>query len=338
MRTLLRVVTPGSRGGDLEEARRALLAGDLVAFPTETVYGLGADATNPRAVAGIFEAKGRPGDNPLIVHVSSLEEAEALGAFDDRARLLADRFWPGPLTLVVEADPRIPEEVRAGLPTVAIRMPRHPLALDLIRRTGVPVAAPSANRSGRPSPTDAASVREDLEGRVAVILDGGPTEVGLESTVVDVTGDRVVLLRPGGLPAEALEAICGPLGCPEGEDLMRRSPGTRHRHYAPRVPLWLWDGEDLPDPVGHLEAQGEPWGYVGILPPPGRPSCALRADHREAYAALLFRALRRLEAQGVRGILAECPCGSEGIDRALRDRLLRASGSEGPLVNEPERC
>ena len=149
-------------GDVIAEGGRLLRQGALVAFPTETVYGLGADATNPRAVAGIFEAKGRPGDNPLIVHVSSLEEAEALGAFDDRARLLADRFWPGPLTLVVEADPRIPEEVRAGLPTVAIRMPRHPLALDLIRRTGVPVAAPSANRSGRPSPTDAASVREDL--------------------------------------------------------------------------------------------------------------------------------------------------------------------------------
>lgn len=338
MRTRLLAVTPSSRSRHLEEAVRVLLGGGLVAFPTETVYGLGADATNPRAVGGIFAAKGRPGDNPLIVHVASLEEAQALGAFDDRARALAARFWPGPLTLVVEADPRIPEEVRAGLPSVAIRMPRHLLAQDLIRLAGVPVAAPSANRSGRPSPTDAASVREDLDGRIPLILDGGPAEVGVESTVVDVTGEKVVLLRPGGISSEDLERVCGPLGYPQGEDLLRRSPGTRHRHYAPGVPLWLWDGGDVPEEIRILEREGVPWGYVGVLPPPANPAWELRGGTFEEYAALLFRALRRLEQQGARGILAEWPRGKAGIARALRDRLSRASGGREPLVNEPERC
>ncbi|MCX7828321.1 MAG: L-threonylcarbamoyladenylate synthase, partial [Thermanaerothrix sp.] len=193
-----------------------ILSGELVAFPTETVYGLGGDATNPRSAAKIYAAKGRPLDNPLIVHVGSLEEARGVGVMTDLAERLCGEFWPGPLTVVVPAREVIPPEVRGGLDTVAVRCPSHPVALALISASGVPIAAPSANRSGRPSPTDAFSVLEDLGGLIPLILDGGPCGVGLESTVVDATSDVPVVLRHGGVTAQDLrEAVGGVLaiGC-----------------------------------------------------------------------------------------------------------------------------
>lgn len=224
----------------IKRAASVLTDGGLVAFPTETVYGLGADALLGEAVAKIFAAKGRPADNPLIVHVVSPEDVDRIAFVDEQAARLMKLFWPGPLTLVLVAKEGVPSITRAGLSTVAVRMPSHPVALALIEEARCPVAAPSANRSGRPSPTNAQTVVDDLNGAVDVVIDAGPTDVGVESTVVDVTGPALVLLRPGGLPVEELIAV-EDVVLPQGEEIKRRSPGTRHRHYAPSVPLVLWE-------------------------------------------------------------------------------------------------
>ncbi|MEW6048828.1 MAG: L-threonylcarbamoyladenylate synthase, partial [Bacillota bacterium] len=223
----------------LRQAGRVIRDGGLVAFPTETVYGLGADALSDRAVQRIFEAKGRPADNPLIVHVASVEAVGDL-AFPDpfgRWEMLARRFWPGPLTLVLPCRPVVSRAVTAGLGTVAIRMPRHAVALGLIDAAGRPVAAPSANRSGRPSPSSASHVLEDLDGRIEWVLDGGPTGVGVESTVLDLCGEVPVVLRPGGVGLEALTDALGEVKL-AGEEVAPgeapRSPGLKYRHYAPR--------------------------------------------------------------------------------------------------------
>ncbi|QIA26220.1 threonylcarbamoyl-AMP synthase [Thermaerobacter sp. PB12/4term] len=228
----------------VQRAGAILRQGGLVAFPTETVYGLGADALNPRAVARIFAAKGRPADNPLIVHVTGPEQAGSalVASWPEVGRRLAERFWPGPLTLVLPAGPAVPAAVRAGLPTVAVRCPAHPVARALIAAAGTPVAAPSANRSGRPSPTRAEDVWADLGPHLDMLLDAGPVPVGVESTVLDVTAWPPRLLRPGGVPAEDLEAVLGvPLAAPPvvagGE--AAPAPGMKYRHYAPEAPLVL---------------------------------------------------------------------------------------------------
>lgn len=225
--------------GDMERAAALLRAGELVAFPTETVYGLGADATSEAAVMAVFAAKGRPADNPLIVHVADLDGARAEALFDDRAQRLAQRFWPGPLTLVLRrrSDSRLAAPVSAGLDSVALRVPSHATALELLRATGRPVAAPSANPSGRLSPTTAAHVAAGLGGAVAMILDDGPCPLGLESTVVSLHG-KARLLRPGGVSRAAIEDEIGALGEPTREG-PPRSPGMMASHYAPRLPLRL---------------------------------------------------------------------------------------------------
>jgi L-threonylcarbamoyladenylate synthase len=290
----------------------AIRRGELVAFPTETVYGLGANGLDRRATERIFLAKGRPSDNPLILHVPDVEGGEAVAVWDGRARELARAFCPGPLTLVLPARPVVPETVRAGLPSVAVRIPAHPVALALLRASGLPVAAPSANRSGRPSPTDADAVEEDLGEQIAVLLDAGPTRVGVESTVVDATGPRLVLLRPGGLPAEAF-LPWGGLIRPDSEEIRRRSPGTRHRHYAPRIPVLLWDPSRDPGrrlaPRGPRRGTGAEarLGYVGILPAPLPVALEIRAENPEAYARILFAALRRAERSGISCCIAELP-------------------------------
>lgn len=299
-----------------------ILSGDLVAFPTETVYGLGGDATNPYSARRIYEAKGRPLDNPLIVHVSSLEDARSVGEMTDLAELLAQSFWPGPLTVVVPARPIIPVEVRGGLDTVAVRLPSNPVARDLICASGVPIAAPSANRSGRPSPTDAMAVLEDLGGRIPLILDGGPCVVGLESTVVDATGDIPVVLRHGGIDANAIGDVAGDVVSALGEELLRRSPGTRHRHYAPSVPVLLWDGADVD---ASILIEG-PVGYVGLEDPPFCPDCSIRPAGVMDYARMLFRSFREFERSGMKLIVAQLPHEGDPMGEALRDRLMRASG------------
>lgn len=309
---------------EIEKAARIIRGGGLVAFPTETVYGLGANALDEDAVARIYEAKGRPSDNPIIVHVCGMEMAEMAAELNQQARKLMEKFWPGPLSLVLKSLPAVPEKTRGGLATVAVRMPDNETALALIEAAGVPVAAPSANISGRPSPTDAQSVRDDLGESVAMVLDGGPAQVGLESTVLDVTGEQPVLLRPGGISKEAIEAELGiEVLLPQSEAEKRRSPGTRYRHYAPNLPLILEKKtvEFWPE----IASLGKTWAWLGVKNPPLAPERKITFANNDEYASGLFRALRVLENSGVEIIIAEVPEGG-GIAAALKDRLDRASG------------
>ncbi|MGQ4275325.1 L-threonylcarbamoyladenylate synthase [Terrihabitans sp. B22-R8] len=304
----------------IENAAAALRAGRLVAFPTETVYGLGADASNGRAVAAIYEAKGRPSFNPLIAHVAEVEQAFALGTFDERARALAERFWPGPLTLVVPAaaDGPVHELARAGLPSVAVRVPSHPVARALLNAFGGPVVAPSANRSGHVSPTRAEHVAADLGERVAAILDGGPTEIGLESTVLlCLPNEPVRLLRPGGISRAEIEAVLGEALGQRPDDVL--APGMTAQHYAPsaRVRLAASDVNE-----------GEAWLGFGPNAPLGGPGIAHlnlspAGDLTEA-AANLFAYLRELDALGP-STIAVAPIPMDGLGEAINDRLGRAA-------------
>jgi len=313
----------GERRGEIERAALIIRAGGLVAFPTETVYGLGANALNERAVALIYEAKGRPSDNPIIVHVSNIAMVEEMAELNSEARLLMEEFWPGPLSLVLKAKLTVPVKTRGGLATVAVRMPDNALALALIEAAGVPIAAPSANISGRPSPTDAHAVKQDLGDSVAVVLDGGATKVGLESTVLDVSGERLLLLRPGGISEEEIEKVLGVEILPaRSEEEKKRSPGTRYRHYAPNVPLLLVkeDEEFWPE----VEASGKKWAWLGVNEPRSAPYRKILFADEAEYARELFRALRILEKSGAEIIIAEPP-NEKGIGTALKDRLTRAA-------------
>lgn len=306
----------------LEVVRRGaeiIKSGGLVAFPTETVYGLGANALDAEAVRRIYETKGRPSDNPLILHVSSIEMTEDLVEINWRARMLMERFWPGPLSIVLPAKEIIPPRTRGGLPTAAVRMPDGVVALALIKFSGLPIAAPSANISGRPSPTDAETVRRDVGGKIPLVIDGGETRFGVESTVIDMTGEHAVLLRPGGLAKEALETELGEeVLLPQDQKIIKRSPGTRYRHYAPEIPLILAAPGEIPQ-----DAQN--WAWMGIAEPNGAPAKKVKFRDAEEYARELFRAMRALEKSGVSVIYAELP-GERGIGLALKDRLIRAAG------------
>jgi len=327
--------------GDIREAALCLRRGGLVAFPTETVYGLGADATNGKAVAAVFGVKGRPPDNPLIVHVASLEDARALvTGVGEAATALMEAFWPGPLSLVLPRSDLVVPAVSCGLDTVAIRMPAHPVALELLRQAGVPVAAPSANVSGRPSPTRAEHVLADLGGRVDFVLDGGPCPVGVESTVLDLTGPVPVLLRPGGVTVEDLRKVVGEvLVTPRGEPPVARSPGLRYRHYAPRAGLVLVEGPpeaaaaEAVRLVRELAAGGARVGVLAVA----EDAAAFRALGPEvvvetpgsrgdlaAVATRLFDALRRLDSSGVDWIVAQGVPGT-GLGLAILNRLRKAA-------------
>lgn len=313
--------------GEIERAARLIRAGGLVAFPTETVYGLGANALDPDAVAAIYKAKGRPSDNPIIVHVSSLQMAETIAELNNAALLLIEKFWPGPLSLVLKALPAVPEKTRGGLSTVAVRMPANALALALIEASGVPIAAPSANVSGRPSPTDACTVQDDLGDNVAMVLDGGAAKVGLESTVLDLSGGRPLLLRPGAVSREAIEAVLGvQVSATLSAGELKRSPGTRYRHYAPSVPLILArEGDGFWRAVA---ASGKKWAWLGLKEPLGDPQRKIIFADADEYARELFRALRLLEVSGVEIIIADPPLDEVGIGAALRDRLARAAAAD----------
>jgi len=308
----------------IAEAAAHLRAGRLVAFPTETVYGLGGDATSDRAVARIFDAKERPRFNPLIIHLPDAEAARQLVEFSAEARRLADLFWPGPLTLVLPRRPdcKVSLLASAGLDTLAVRVPGHPLAQALLRATGRPIAAPSANRSGRVSPTLAEHVRSELGDRVALVLDGGPCRVGIESTVLDLSREPAVLLRPGGVAQEALEGVLGPIApAPTVEDTAARaSPGMLASHYAPSLPVRLDVVEPLP---------GEAWLGFGPVGSARQPDLQLSetADPIEA-AARLFAALRSLDRPGFGGI-AVMPIPEAGLGAAINDRLRRAAAPRG---------
>jgi L-threonylcarbamoyladenylate synthase len=320
----------------VSRAAAVLKRGRLVAFPTETVYGLGAVAFDTRAIARIFQAKGRPPDNPLIVHLSSLDMLESVAQeVPDAARGLMDAFWPGPLTLVLRRSSRLPSIVSAGLETVAVRVPAHSVALDLIRCAGQPIAAPSANRSGRPSPTTAEHVLRDLGDAVNLILDGGPTSVGVESTVVDLTGPVPVLLRPGGVPKEEIEQVTGPVLPYRPDGGPARSPGLKHRHYAPACRLVLVGPSEWQS--GLLEA-AQTGQRVGILcrslaGPDGLPTAYFRRVPGGAaeYARALFSAFREAEEAGVAVLLVES-VEEAGLGRAVMDRLRRAARPEGEIL------
>ncbi|MGZ5804971.1 MAG: L-threonylcarbamoyladenylate synthase [Xanthobacteraceae bacterium] len=308
----------------IREAAATLAAGGLVAFPTETVYGLGADATNDRAVAGLFAAKGRPTFNPLISHVLDIEAARKLAQFGETAQHLAAAFWPGPLTLVLPKSARCPvaELATAGLNSIAIRVPRHPVARALLTEFGKPIVAPSANRSGHVSPTTAQHVLSDLAGRIDLIIDGGPTAVGVESTIVACLDGEITMLRPGGISRDEIAAV---LGQPISDaptiaenDEAPLAPGMLASHYAPRARLRLH--------ASRLEPQEALLAFGSATLPGTKPSAVLnlseRGDLIEA-AANLFAHLRALDAQA--STIAVMPIPHEGIGEAINDRLTRAA-------------
>lgn len=302
------------------EAALILRAGGLVAFPTETVYGLGADAASDAAVASIYVAKDRPSFNPLISHVTDLGAAEALAHLDSDAWLLADAFWPGPLTIVVPVRRECPVSLlaRAGLDSVALRVPDHPVAQAILRAAGTPIAAPSANRSGRVSPTNAEHVAGDLDGRVDLIVDGGPCVVGVESTIVSCLSDGLRLLRPGGVSREAIERV---LGRPVAASAIQEgaaplAPGMLPSHYAPRSAVRL-DAMDVADDEAALDFGGQLSGGVARLD-------LSAARNLSEAAANLFAYLRRLDAAGARAI-AVAPIPETGLGAAINDRLARAA-------------
>lgn len=301
----------------IARAAALLRGGELVAFGTETVYGLGADATNDRAVTAIFAAKQRPRFNPLICHYPDAEIAFADVTANERARRLAAAFWPGPLTLVLPRAKSCPVSLlaSAGLDTLAVRVPAHEVALAVLRECRRPVAAPSANRSGKVSPTTAWHVLQELSGRIAAVLDSGPCTVGVESSVLDLSGDEVVLLRPGGATIEAIEAVIGPVRRAQSSDALR-SPGMLVSHYAPTLPLRLEAQHVQSDEA--LLAFGTPLaGAARVF------NLSEGSDLNEA-AARLFTGLRTLDAAGVKRI-AVMPIPDRGLGRAINDRLRRAA-------------
>jgi L-threonylcarbamoyladenylate synthase len=314
----------------LREAAAVLARGGLVAIPTETVYGLAANALDPHAVQRIFEAKGRPSYNPLIVHVADAAQARALAArWPEAAERLARRFWPGPLTIVVPKAAAVPDLVTAGLDTVALRVPGHPVALELLRLARLPVAAPSANRFTRLSPTLAEHVVAGLGDRIDLILDAGPTGVGIESTVIDLSGPLPVLLRPGSITREELQREIGPVALPiagPAETAPRASPGMLDRHYAPKARVRLVDTrEELLRSQDEAARQGLATGALLLGPPEPHVEhgVAMPADPA-AYAAALYATLHRLDALGCDVVFVERPPAGEGW-AGIADRLRRAT-------------
>ena len=316
---MIRPATPEA----IAQAAAILRAGGLVAFPTETVYGLGADATNGLAVAAVFAAKGRPSFNPLIIHVAQVEAMPALAHVTPLATRLAAAFWPGALTLVLSrrSNRIVAELATAGLDTIAVRVPAHPIAQALLRASNLPIAAPSANRSGHVSPTTAAHVAADLGDNVQMILDGGPTSVGLESTVVDATGDTPVILRLGGVAREDIERVLGqPVAIAGEENVTPSSPGMLARHYAPATRLRL-DAHDVRAGEALLAFGGQAPAHSGPI-----INLSPAGDLAEA-AANLFAALRTLDAAGATAI-AVMPIPAYGLGEAINDRLQRAARAE----------
>jgi len=332
----------------ISRAATLLREGGLVAFPTETVYGLGAHALDRAAVRRLFEAKGRPATDPVIVHVDSIDRLVPLVAeLPDQARALAQRFWPGPLTFVLRRSPVVPDEVTAGLDTVAVRMPAHPVAHAILAAAAVPVAAPSANLFSRPSPTQAAHVLEDLSGRIDLVVDAGPTMLGIESTVLDLSRDTPTVLRPGAttldmlrevVPSAAMAAVA------QADGAAAPSPGLLPKHYSPRTPLFLYEGEPADSlqrlvrdtmaaiaesqSVGIIAAE-EDWYALEGLTAPNRSSVALRylgSEHDlPAIASRLYTAFRELDSLGVSRIFVRAFPTEEGLGIAIQDRLRRAA-------------
>jgi L-threonylcarbamoyladenylate synthase len=316
----------------IQEAAAVLRSGGLVAFPTETVYGLGADALKSDVVQKVFQAKGRPSDNPLIVHIASLEIAwHFVTEFSEKGLRLAMHFWPGPLTLVAKRKPIVPDIVTAGLDTVAIRIPHHPVTMELLKIFGGGIVGPSANSSGRPSPTTADHVSQDLDGKIDLILDAGPTLIGMESTVIDITVDPPVILRIGGLSSEDIEKEIGETQRTSDIDMLRRSPGTRHRHYAPTARVVLVPQNDREEFINHLNAMKNDGKTVGAITYSEELNAVdvtkfhlILSSSVDRYARDIFRALRDLDNAHVDCIIVE-RVDKKGIGAAVMDRLMKAS-------------
>ena len=352
LKTIVELYNDDNRRPDvMERAGEILKKGGLVAFPTETVYGLGGDALNPEASARIYAAKGRPSDNPLIVHIADMEALKVLASeVPEKARLLADRFWPGPLTIILPKKDIVPHGTTGGLDTVAIRMPSHPAALSLIRQSGVYVAAPSANTSGRPSPTKAEHVIEDMNGKIEYIIDGGPVGIGIESTIIDVSGDVPTILRPGFITKKMLEQIIGEVIIDPAlekpmENCHPKAPGMKYTHYAPKGQLSLVEARHVEEDgsqqavirkICELADEKRAEGYtVGIMAPEETLPCyeghadalvCVGARHeRNTVAAGLYAALREFDAANADYIYAESFRG-DGLSYAIMNRLLKAAG------------
>jgi L-threonylcarbamoyladenylate synthase len=343
MQTRTLTLSPHSPDPELiRQAADVILRRGLVAFPTETVYGLGANALDEEAVAKIFHAKGRPSNDPLIVHLTSVDELNIVASqVPPIVHTLAAAFWPGPLTLVLPKQPHVPASVTAGLDTVAVRVPSHPVALALIHTSGVPIAAPSANRFGHTSPTTAAHVMDDLSGRIDMVLDGGPTSVGVESTVLDITRTPPMLLRPGGVSREAIEKVIGPIELrnnrPNSDEEAQVSPGLLGKHYTPNAELVLCRGnkasalETLSKLAEQAQAEGRSVGLLlanddmtSFESMPCIPYPLGASNDLESIARNLYAGMRTLDDKNVSLILTR-DFGEQGLGLAIHDRLLRAA-------------
>ncbi len=327
----------------LEDAANILKAGGLVAFPTETVYGLGGDALNPEASQKIYAAKGRPSDNPLIVHIANETDLQIIAKnIPDSAYKLMDVFWPGPMTLIFQKQDIVPDSTTGGLPTVAVRMPSHNVAFELIRRSGVMIAAPSANTSGRPSPTSAAHVCEDLEGKIDMILDGGDCQYGIESTIVDMTGTVPMILRPGYITKKMLSDVVGkvtvdPAVGKAASSAHPKAPGMKYTHYAPKGKMYIVEGSSPDRVIQHINSltlkhrrEGVKTGVLATE----RNAVFYRADEvivigaREdelMISSNLYRTLREFDTRGVDYIYSESFAGT-GLGSAIMNRLMKAAG------------
>lgn len=333
---------------ELKEASAVIRSGGLVAFPTETVYGLGGDATNPEASRKIYAAKGRPSDNPLIVHIADFSQLRNIVAeVPQEAEKLAEAFWPGPLTMILRKNDVIPYETTGGLDTVAIRMPSHPVARVFLQDSGCMIAAPSANTSGRPSPTTAQHVWEDLHGKIEILLDGGPVGIGIESTIVDLSEERPMILRPGFITQEMLSAVLGDVGvdpglASENSKQPPKAPGMRYRHYAPKADLTLVEGimEEVISKINALTREAQAMGKsVGVLATEENKDCYV-ADHvivigqRQDEAEIarhLFDVLRQFDDLQVDLIYSESFVAA-GVGQAIMNRLLKAAGHKRIFV------
>jgi L-threonylcarbamoyladenylate synthase len=331
---IIQISTEHPNADKIQNAVEILCGGGLVAFPTETVYGLGADALNAEAVQKVFEAKGRPSDNPLIVHIASLENVQQFTTeISEKGLQLAKRFWPGPLTLVLHKKNNVPNIVTAGLETVALRVPDHPVTLELLRQFKGGIVGPSANVSGKPSPTSAEHVYNDLNGKIDLILDTGSTTIGVESTVLDVTVDPPVVLRIGGLSREDIEKRIGEVRWTNAVELLQRSPGTRHRHYAPNARVILFPPADEEKFQQLLQKNKELQKKVGSITYSKAFACIEQSSLHiiiessiEHVARNLFRALRELDQQKVDVILVES-VEDKGLGAAVMDRLCKAAAN-----------
>ena len=327
------------------EAAELIASGELVAFPTETVYGLGADALHPEASKKIYAAKGRPSDNPLIVHICKFEELESIAKLvPPQARKLANAFWPGPLTMIVWKNDKVPYETTGGMDTVAIRMPNHPIALKLIEQSGCLIAAPSANTSGKPSPTEAAHVALDLDGKIPMILDGGPVGIGIESTIIDLTEDMPMILRPGYITQQMLEDVLGEEvkidpGIIASDSLTKpKAPGMKYKHYAPKADLVLVDGDadkvvrKINELVQARKAAGQKVGVIATDETKEQyqadivVSIGAREDE-DAIAKHLYKILREFDDWNVDAIYSES-FATPRIGQAIMNRLLKAAGHQ----------